>query len=474
MPGVPNAFEACVFTFGIAQAGGAGKVLAEWIIEGQTEWDMWSCDPRRFTAFASDQDYCVAKGMEVYGHEYAIHFPRYAWPAGRNRKLSPIHDRFVALGGQFNAYNGWERASWYAKPGDDTSEEATQTYDRAGPWEPRISEECLAVRDAAGILDLPGFSRFRLQGRGARDWLSSMITGVVPKPGRIGLGYFADDQGRIVTEMSIMAIDQDFFFLITTAVAEWHDFEWLKKHFPQDTEMTLGNVTDAFSCQILSGPKSREILAELTEADLMQPWLSHQSCQIAGHWLQLVRVSFAGELGWELHTKTESTGPVFDAVWAAGQKHGLKPFGMFALDSLRLEKGYRAWKGDLSTDYTVLQGGLDQFVKWDKPDFNGKAALENEKRQGVTKRFVTLVLDKPGACDAPYMSTLWHDGNIVGETTSGGWGYRVEKSIALGMLRADLTVPGTKIEVEIFGERFPAVVQEDKPLWDPDNLRLRA
>ncbi|MET0943615.1 MAG: FAD-dependent oxidoreductase [Mesorhizobium sp.] len=474
MPSVPNAFEACVFTFGIAQAGGAGKVLAEWITEGQTEWDMWSCDPRRFTAFASDPGYCVAKGMEVYGHEYAIHFPRHAWPAGRSRKLSPIHDRIVALGGQFNAYNGWERATWFARPGDDTSEEATQTYDRAGPWESRVREECLAVRDGAGILDLPGFSRFRLQGPGARDWLSSLITGAVPKPGRIGLGYFADEKGRIVTEMSIMTIDEDFFFLITAAVAEWHDFEWLTKHLPQNTEITLGNVTDAFSCQILSGPKSRELLAEVTDADLARPWLTHQSCQIAGHWLQLVRVSFAGELGWELHTKTESTGPVFDAVWAAGQKHGLKPFGMFAIDSLRLEKGYRAWKGDLSTDYTVLQGGLERFVKWDKPAFKGKAALQNEKQQGVTKRFVTLVLDGPGSCDAPYMSTLWHDGKVVGETTSGGWGYRVEKSIALGMLRADLTVPGTKIEVEIFGERFPATVQEDKPLWDPENARLRA
>ncbi|MDQ6437901.1 FAD-dependent oxidoreductase [Mesorhizobium sp. LHD-90] len=474
MPGVPNAYEACVFTFGIAQAGGAGKVLAEWVTQGQTEWDMWSCDPRRFTAFTADKDYCVAKGLEIYGNEYAISFPRHAWPAGRNQKLSPIHDRIAALGAEFNAYNGWERATWYAKPGDDTSEESTQTFDRAGPWEPRIREECLAVRDAAGILDLPGFSRFRLQGPGARDWLSSLITGIVPKPGRIGLGYFADDKGRIVTEMSIMALDEDFFFLITAAVAQSHDFEWLTKNFPQAHEMTLADVTENFSCQILSGPKSREILAELTDADLTKPWLSHQSCQIAGRWLQLVRVSFAGELGWELHTKVEDTAAIFDAVWAAGEKHGLKPFGMFALDSLRLEKAYRAWKGDLSTDYSILQGGLERFVKWDKPAFAGKRALQNEKQQGVTKQFVTLTLDNPGTCDAPYMSTLWHDGKIVGETTSGGWGYRVDKSIALGMLRADLTVPGTKVEVEIFGDRFVATVQPDKPLWDPENLRLRA
>ncbi|MBR0558065.1 FAD-dependent oxidoreductase [Ciceribacter sp. L1K23] len=473
MPGVPNAFEACVFTFGICQAGGAGKVLAEWVTEGQTEWDMWSCDPRRYTSFASDQDYCVAKGMEIYGHEYAMHFPKHYWPAGRDRKLSPIHDRIKALGAQFKPYNGWERAMWYAKPGDDISEEATQTWDRKGPWSPRIEAECLAVRDAAGILDLPGFSRFRVKGPGATAWLSSIITGKVPKPGRIGLAYFADDKGRIVTEMSVMMLDEDFFFLITAATAQWHDLEWLRKLKPTDASFTIDDVTEAFSCQILSGPASRAILAEVTDADLTKPWLTHQSCQIAGKWLQLVRVSFAGELGWELHTKIEDTADIFDAVWAAGQKHGLQPFGMEALDCLRIEKGYRAWKGDLSTDYTVLQGGLDRFIDWSKDDFNGKAALLKEKQLGVSKRFVTLVVDA-GDCDAPYMSTLWHDGAVVGETTSGNWGYRTGKSIALGMLRADLAGPGTQVEVEIFGDRFKATVQPDQPLWDPSNERLKA
>ena len=473
MPGVPNAFEACVFTFGICQAGGAGKVLAEWVTEGATEWDMWSCDPRRFTAFAGDKDYCVAKGMEVYGHEYAIHFPHHAWPAGRDRKLSPLHDRIKDLGGQFGAYNGWERANWFAKPGDDTSESATQTYRRDGPWAKRVCEECLAVRDTAGILDLPGFSRFRVEGNGAREWLSGLTTGTVPKPGRIGLAYFADEMGRIVTEMSIMAIEEDFFFLITAAAAQWHDFEWLQNHLPESSQISIQDVTEEFSCQILTGPASRAILAEVASADLALPWLTHQSAQIAGHWCQLVRVSFAGELGWEIHTKIEDTAPVFDAVWAAGQAHGLKPFGMFALNSLRLEKGYRTWKGDLSTDYTVLQDRLERFVKWDKPDFIGKTALTAENQRGVTKRFVTLTVEA-GDCDAPYMSTLWHGDEVVGETTSGGWGYRVDKSIALGMLRADLAVAGTQIDVEIFGERFPAIVQDDKPLWDPQNERLRA
>ncbi|WP_234186027.1 FAD-dependent oxidoreductase [Shinella sp. NM-101] len=473
MPGVPNAFEACVFTFGICQAGGAGKVLAEWVTEGETEWNMWSCDPRRYTSFAADKDYCIAKGMEIYGHEYAMHFPKHAWPAGRNRKLSPIHDRIKALGGQFKPYNGWERAMWYAKSGDDLSEEATQTWNREGPWRPRIEAECRAVTETAGILDLPGFSRFRVKGQGATVWLSSLITGKLPKPGRIGLAYFADDKGRIVTEMSVMMLDEDFFFLITAATAQWHDFEWLTKHRPKDAAFTIDDVTDNFSCQILSGPNSRAILAEVSDADLAKGWLTHQPAQIAGHWCQLVRVSFAGELGWEIHTKIEDTAAIFDAVWAAGQKHGLKPFGMEALDSLRIEKGYRAWKGDLSTDYTILQGGLDRFVDWTKPDFKGKPALERERQQGVTKRFVLLTVEA-GECDAPYMSTLWHGGKVVGETTSGNWGYRVGKSIALGMLSADLAVPGTEVEVEIYGDRFKAIVQPDGPLFDPNNERLRA
>jgi len=174
MPGVPNAFEACVFTFGIAQGGGAGKVLSEWIIEGETEWDMWSCDPRRYTDY-TDHDYCVAKGMEIYGHEYAMHFPWHEWPAGRNKKLSPAHDQITKKGGQMGAYNGWERANWFAHTTDDITEKATQTWKRSGPWEQRIKEECYAVRDKVGVLDLPGFSRFVIEGTGTAAWLKERI-----------------------------------------------------------------------------------------------------------------------------------------------------------------------------------------------------------------------------------------------------------------------------------------------------------
>ena len=467
MPGVPNAFEACVFTFGIAQSGGAGKVLAEWITEGATEWDMWAVDPRRYTDY-TDADYCIQKGMETYGHEYAMHFPWHAWPAGRDKKLSPVHDKVIAAGGVMGAYNGWERANWFAQPGDDTSLDATHTWERAGPWEQRIREECEAVRDNVGVLDLPGFSRFNLSGEGAAEWLRGMITGGLPKIGRMNLAYFADDRGRILTEMSVLRHGEDTFTLITAATAQWHDFDVLNAALPAGLSVT--DHTTEFSTLIVTGPKARALFEQIAEADLSLGWLSHQPAKVAGKNAALARVSFAGELGWEIHAANADMPAIYDAVIAAGAK----PFGMWALNSLRIEKGYRAWKGDLSTDYTLYEGGLDRFVKLDKPqDFRGKAALQNEKQQGSKKRFVTLLVDA-GAADAPYMSTLWHDGQVVGETTSGAWGYRINGSVALGMVRTDLAVPDTRLEVEIYGERRPATVQADAPLWDAENERLRA
>lgn len=467
MPGVKNAFEACVFTFGIAQGGGAGKVLAEYITEGAPEWDMWATDPRRFTDY-TDNDYCIAKGMEVYGHEYGMHFPWHEWPAGRDKKLSPVHDRVTALGGVMGAYNGWERANWFAHPGDDTSEAATQTWNRAGPWEQRIREECEAVRDACGVLDLPGFTRLRVSGSGTDDWLRGFVTGGLPKVGRMNLVYVSDARGRVLTELSCIRLAENDLVLITAATAQWHDGELVRNSVPDG--VTVQEMTTERDALLLAGPMSRDVLSGLTDADLSAPWLSHQHATVAGQEAFLIRVSFTGELGWEIHAENAAMPSIYEAVLAAGAK----PFGMYALNSLRIEKGYRAWKGDLSTDYSMLEAGLERFVKFDKPqDFVGKAALLAEKQRGRAKAFVPLIVEARAA-DAPYMSTIWHDGQIVGETTSGAWGYRVGASVALGMVRADLAGPGTELEVEIYGERCRATVQADAALWDAGNERLRA
>ncbi|WP_299664278.1 FAD-dependent oxidoreductase [uncultured Ruegeria sp.] len=467
MPGVKNAFEAHTFTFGIAQGGGAGKVLAEWIVDGHTEWDMWAVDPRRYTDY-TDQDYCNQKGMEVYGNEYAMHFPHHEWPAARNKKTSPVHEKVKALGGVMGAYNGWERANWFAQPGDDTSLEATHTWGRSGPWEHRVKEECEAVRDRCGVLDLPGFSRFWIQGDGADDWLRGFCTGGIPKAGRMNLIYVSDERGRILTELSCIRLAENNFVLITAATAQWHDGELIRNSVPEG--VTVRETTTERDTLIVTGPMSRTVLSGITDADLQQGWLTHQFATVAGQDAFLIRVSFAGELGWEIHAQNDAMPAIYDAVLAAGAK----PFGMYALNSLRIEKGYRAWKGDLSTDYSLLEGGLERFVKLDKPqDFTGKAAIQNEKQQGVKKAFVTLIVDA-GEVDAPYMSCIRSGDEIVGETTSGAWGYRIGASVALGMVRADLAVPGTELEVEIYGWKCRAVVQEDQPLWDPANERLRA
>ncbi|WP_306110706.1 MULTISPECIES: FAD-dependent oxidoreductase [unclassified Roseovarius] len=467
MPGVKNAFEACVFTFGIAQGGGAGKVLAEWIVDGAPEWDMWAVDPRRYTDY-TDHDYCVAKGMEVYGNEYAMHFPWHEWPAGRDKKLSPNHGKVLELGGVMGAYNGWERANWFAQPDDDTSEDSTHTWNRKGPWEQRIREECEAVRDACGLLDLPGFSRFRVEGTGADDWLRGFVTGGLPKVGRMNLVYVTNAKGRIVTEFSCIRLAENDFVLITAATAQWHDGELIRNSVPEGVSVT--ETTTERSALLVAGPKSREVLAGISDADLEAGWLSHQHCMVAGRPAFLIRVSFTGELGWEVHADNAEMPAIYGAILDAGAK----PFGMYALNSLRIEKGYRAWKGDLSTDYSMLEAGLERFVKFDKDqDFTGKAALLAEKQQGRKKAFAPLIIDA-GEADAPYMSTIWNGDEIVGETTSGAWGYRVNASVALAMLRMDLAEAGTELEVEIYGERRKAVVQPDQPLWDPENARLTA
>ncbi|MEM1431851.1 MAG: FAD-dependent oxidoreductase [Pseudomonadota bacterium] len=467
MPGVPNAFEACVFTFGIAQAGGAGKVLAEWITEGQTEWDMWSVDPRRFTAHADDA-YCTDKAKEVYGHEYAMHFPHHEWPAARDKRLSPLHSRLQEAGAVFGPYNGWERANWFAQPEDDTSEETTQTWERQGPWFDRVRAEAEAVRDHCGVIAISGFTRLRVKGPGARAYVDSLTASRLPKPGKIGLAYFPDARGRIVTETSVTVHSDEEVGLITAALAQWHDRDVFARDLPEGLEIV--DFTEERETLLVTGPAAREVLAPLTEGhDLSARWLSVSTeGTVAGQPCTLVRVSFAGELGWEVHCPPDAAPAIWDAVTAAGAT----PFGMYALNSLRVEKGYRAWKGDLSTDYTLVEAGLERFIDFTKNTFPGRDALLAEAEAGPKRRATGLKIDG-GAAEAPYMALLWKNGEIVGEVTSGAWGFRVGASLGIGMLRADLTEPGTELEVEIYGERHKATTH-DLPFWDPANERIRA
>lgn len=267
-----------------------------------------------------------------------------------------------------------------------------------------------------------------------------------------------------------MVHSDDEVGLITAALAQWHDFEVFSRQLPEG--LTITDHTTEVECLLVTGPKARDMLAPLVDGhDLSKGWLTaSMEGTVAGQPCAMIRVSFAGELGWEIHASPDA----MPAIWDALSDAGVTPFGMYALNSMRIEKGYRAWKGDLSTDYSLLEGGLDRFVKLDKPvDFPGKAALQAEAEAGRKKGFVTLEME-PGDQDAPYMAPVWHGDEIVGEVTSCAMGYRTGKCIALGMLRADCLTEGTQVEVDVFGTRHKAVVQADQPMWDPKNERIRA
>ncbi|MGH8252544.1 MAG: GcvT family protein [Steroidobacteraceae bacterium] len=472
-PGLPGFFHCCAFTFGIAQAGGAGKCIAEWVALGQPEWDMWPLDSRRYLEFANHK-FTLAKAIETYQHEYDIGYPAEERAAGRPAKCSPAYQRLKDKGAHFGARGGWERAVYFTRKGEDFA--GRELSFRRPAWHAAVARECEAVQKRVAVLDLPGFTKFEVTGRGAAAWLDRMVAGVVPKPGRTALNYFCAPSGGIVTEMTLTGFAADRYWLISAAAGERHDEHWLREHLPADGGVQIANVSAQFGTLIVVGPRSRELLSRLTSADLSNaafPWLSTRSVEIGYARAVALRVNYMGELGWELHIPSEHLLSVYDLVWEAGADFGIGDFGLYAMDSLRLEKCYRAWKGDLTTEYTPFMASLDRFVKLDKPSgFIGQEALRREAATEPRERFVPLIVDALDA-DAAAVSIVYRGADVVGLVTSGGYGYRLGCSIALAYVRTDLAVPGTELEVEILGDRRRAVVGRE-PLYDPDNLLLRS
>ncbi|NDB24115.1 MAG: FAD-dependent oxidoreductase [Gammaproteobacteria bacterium] len=469
-PGLPGFYHCCAFTFGIAQAGGAGKLIAEWVAHGTPEWDMWPLDSRRYLD-CHNHKFTLAKAIETYQHEYGIGYPAEERAAGRPAKTSPAYSRLRAKGAKFGARGGWERAVYFPEAGDPAGPE---TSFRRPAWHAAVARECEAVQQRVAVLDLPGFTKFEVSGAGARDWLDRMVTGVVPKSGRTALNYFCNERGGIVTEMTLTTFDADRYWLISAAAGERHDEHWLREHLPA-SGVRIDNLSARYGTLILVGPRSRELLSRLTTADLSNahfPWLSVREIELAYTRAIAMRVNYVGELGWELHLPAEHLLSVYDLLMEAGESFGIHDFGLYAMDSLRLEKCYRGWKGDLTTEYTPFMASLDRFVKLDKTcGFIGQEALRREAASGPRERFVPLLVDAADA-DAAAVSIVFRGDEQVGLVTSGGYGYRLRQSIALAYVRTDLAAPGTELSVEILGERRRAVVATE-PLYDPQNLRLR-
>ncbi|MGI9493043.1 MAG: GcvT family protein, partial [Geminicoccaceae bacterium] len=378
--GLKNFYQCCCFSFGIAQAGGAGKTLAEWVIEGEPEWDLWALDPRRYTDYAT-KTYVTAKAIELYQNEYAIGFPFEERAAGRPARTSPLYDRLKTKGARFGARGGWERAVFFEPPGSSV-DEPTLTFRRDRNWFEIVGEECRAVRDGVGILDLPGFAKYMVEGSGAEAWLDGLTCSRLPRLGRISLAYMLNERGGVASEYTITRVADDRFHLISAAAAEWHDEEWLRTRLPDDGSVQLSCHHARMGTLVLAGPKARDVLSQLTDADLSNeafPWLSARPIEINMAKVIALRVNYVGELGWELHAPVEDMVALYDAIWQAGEPHGIRDFGMYAMESLRLDKCYRGWKSDLGSEYSPLMSSLDRFVDLGKDAFIGRDALITEK-----------------------------------------------------------------------------------------------
>jgi dimethylglycine dehydrogenase len=302
----------------------------------------------------------------------------------------------------------------------------------------------------------------------------------LPKVGRIGLVYFASEKGRILTEMTATRLGEDEFLMMTGAGAYWHDHDLLNFRLPASGSISITDVTSQMATLLVTGPKAPALMAELTGAAMGHdefPWLTYRRMDIAGIGVTAIRVSFAGEAGWELHCDMDGIKPLYDAVWTAGAAHQIGNFGMLALDSMRLEKGYRSWKADLTSDYTMFQSGLGRWVNLGKDSFTGKAALQSEHQAGAKQGFVTLTLDDPADGepfgDAVYLSTVLIDGNAAGLVVSAGYGHRVDKSIAMAVVDSGMLAAGGVISVDVLGRERAAALVAGDVLYDPDNSRMK-
>jgi dimethylglycine dehydrogenase len=462
-------------SFGITAAGGAGWQIAEWIVEGEPGIDMLAVDPRRYGPYTSKR-FVVAKNEETYRNVFTVHYPDEEREDGRPLKTSPIYEKLKGMGAVFGQRYGWERANWFAPPGVEPRDR--WSFRRSNYFE-HVGNECRRLRNAVGVIDLTPFTKHIVRGPGAEAWLDGLVANKVPvKVGRMALCHALTQRGGIRSEFTITKLGPDEFYVVSAGAAERYDADYLQKHLPADGSVQLSNITMQRGCFVVAGPRSRDLLAKLTDTPLDNaafPWLTGQVCEVGmATDVYLLRVNFVGSLGWELHFPIEYAHHLFEALFKAGEEFGIGMAGMRAMESLRMEKSYRMWGSDLTRDYTPFEAGLDRFVRLNKGDFIGKAALEKQLAEGVPHRFVTLEVH--GVTDADPLGNeplFAADGRMVGRATAGYYGHVLQKSLAIGYIAPEFAEVGTELSIEILGERKRATVVVESP-YDPANADLRA
>jgi dimethylglycine dehydrogenase len=471
VPGVPNFHVLAGFSiFGIVFGGGAGKYAAEWIIDGQPSDNMWELDARRFDDYAASTDFVVARACEVYKREYAIHFPEEELDAARPLKTSPLYDRLLAKGAVFGARFAWERPLWYAKTGEAKDE---YSFHRAN-WHSAVGDECRAVRSSLGVLDQSSFAKYELAGPGARALLDRLCANRLPKLiGRMCLTQMCTPQGGIECDVTVTKLAEDHYYVVSAAATELHDYDWIARHVPDDGSVTLTNTSSSVGVLTLAGPRSRDLLQALTVCDCSNKafrFFRCKSIRIGMAPIRVLRLSFVGELGYELHMPMEYQRYVYDLVMKEGAQYDIVDWGYRALESMRLEKAYRLWGTDMSADWTPLEAGMDRFVDFDKGDFIGRDALVAQKEKGVERSLTCMVVDANDADAHGFEPVLCGD-ELIAYVASGGYGHTMEKSIAFSYIPVKYSIPDTELSIDILGERRQATVVEG-PLYDPENKRL--
>jgi 4-methylaminobutanoate oxidase (formaldehyde-forming) len=460
---------------GLAGAGGIGKVMAEWIVGGEPSLDVWRMDVRRFGEHYRSPRYTVARAREVYETYYDIEYPNHERQAGRPLRLSPAYGWHAAHGAAFGEKSGWERVNWY-ESNAGAAEGAPRPRGWAGRhWSPAIAAEHAACREAAALFDETSFAKLEVSGPGAASFLEKLCDNTVARDvGRITYTQMLNRRGGIEADFTVSRLAEDRFGIVTGTAFGRHDFAWIRSHLPADGsgDVRVEDVTSRWACVGLWGPKARDVLRGCTSADLDFGYMSLRELWVGDVPVRALRVTYVGELGWELYCPTSFGAALWQAVWEAGQPHGLLAGGYRAIDSLRLEKGYRVWGADITPDETPWEGGLGFCVKLDKGDFIGREALLAARERGVERRLCCLVLDDREAV-AVGNEPVTVDGVVLGRVTSGGYGYTVGASIAYAYLPAEHSEPGTAVAVEIFGDWIDGQVAAE-PLYDPSGERLRS
>lgn len=464
--GLPNAWLLTGSSMGVMEGGGAGWFLAHWMTHGAPPMDALAVDSRRFGTWA-DRDYRVKKAVECFGLQFGVHYPHEERPAARDRRLSALHDRMLARGAVMGAAHGWERPNWFS---DRAGDAAVPTFRRAN-WFAPVAREVATVTTAAGLADLSIFSKFEVSGPDARAFVGALGANRAPGVGRIGLIHALTPAGGTQAEFTVSALVDGTFYLTSAAGAEEMDEDLLRAR-GAGFDVSVANVTERWGAIGLMGPRSRAILSALTAADLDAgfPWLSVRGIEVAGVPVRALRVSYVGELGWELHAAREDVAALYDAIDAAGRPHGMGFFGAYAMNSMRLEKGYPAWGADFTTERTPAESGAGPLIRPEGRDFAGKEALLSRMAAEDRWEMVLLAVDAEGA-DPFYSHPVLQGGRPVGIVTSGGWGHRTHQALALAYLRERGLRDG--LSVEILGRARPARVL-DAPPFDPLNERMKA